>query len=158
MTADTPMRTGQLRTLNSMLARLVGTDSLLRRDVDAVVRLYEADEQSSRGLDTKGLAEAASHLLHLLSPDQAVPAIAVLDHREEPFEPLWAPQRLENALSDVGDAQDILLWVVGLQDQFLSGAKARSAKCRRAYDEAVESVNVLTARYSDRRRVTVVVL
>ena len=45
MTADTPMRTGQLRTLNSMLARLVGTDSLLRRDVDAVVRLYEADEQ-----------------------------------------------------------------------------------------------------------------
>ena len=158
MTADTPIRTGQLRTLNAMLARLVGTDSLLRRDVDAVVRLYEADEQSSRGLDTRGLAEAAKHLLHLLSPDQPVPAIAVLDHREEPYEPLWAAQKLQIALDQVGEAQDILLWVVGLQDQYLAGAKGRSAKCRRAYDEAVESVNALTSRISGRRRVTVVVL
>ena len=158
MTADTPIRTGQLRTLNAMLARLVGTDSLLRRDVDAVVRLYEADEQSSRGLDTKGLADAAGHLLHLLSPDQPVPAIAVLDHREEPYEPLWAPQKLQIALDQVGEAQDILLWVVGLQDQYLAGSKGRSPKSRRAYDEAVESVNALTSRISGRRRVTVVVL
>jgi hypothetical protein len=158
MTADTPIRTGQLRTLNAMLARLVGTDALLRRDVDAVVRLYEADEQSSRGLDTQGLAEAAGHLLHLLSPDRSVPAIAIRDHRDEPYEPLWAPQKLQHALGQVGDAEDVLLWVVGLQDQYLAGPKARSPKARRVYDEAVESVNALTARISGRRRVTVVVL
>lgn len=158
MTADYPLRLGRLRTLNAMFAGLLGADTLLRRDVDAVVRMFEADEKSSQGLDARGLAQAATQLFSLLSPDRAVPAIAVLDHRDEPFEPLWATERLANALQEVGEAQDVLLWVVGLQDQYLSGSKARSPKCRRAYNDAVESVNALTAHLNTRRRVTVVVL
>jgi hypothetical protein len=94
----------------------------------------------------------------LLSPDQVLPAIAVLDHREDTFEPLWASDRLAEALEQVGEAQDVLLWVVGLHDQFLLGSKARSAKSRQAYDEAVEVVNALAARLQGRRRITVVVL
>jgi hypothetical protein len=104
------------------------------------------------------LAEAASHLLRLLAPDTVLPAIAVLDHRDDPFEPLWAPDRIEAALAQVGDAPDVLLWVVGLQDQYLTGAKARSARSRQAYDEAVECVNAYAARVQGRGRLTVVVL
>lgn len=153
-----PARPARLRTLNAMLASLVGTEAPLRRDVDAVVRVFESDEHSSAGLDAAGLATAAGHLLRLLAPDAELPAIAVLDHRDEPFEPLWAPERIEAALAQAGDAPDVLLWVVGLQDQHLVGPKARSAKSRQAYDEAVECVNAYAARVTGRSRLTVVVL
>jgi hypothetical protein len=153
-----PVRPARLRTLNAMLASLVGTEATLRRDVDAVVRVFESDGYAAAGLDAEGLADAAAHLLRLLAPDAELPAIAVLDHRDEPFEPLWAPERIEAALARVGDAQDVLLWVVGLQDQFLVGAKARSAKSRQSYDEAVASVNAYAARVTGRGRLTVVVL
>ncbi|MCE2684435.1 MAG: hypothetical protein LW857_04590 [Verrucomicrobiae bacterium] len=153
-----PTRPARLRTLNAMLASLVGTEASLRRDVDAVVRVFESDEFSAQGLDARGLAAAAAHLLRLLAPEAALPAIAVLDHRMEPFEPLWAPERIEAALGQVGDASDVLLWVVGLQDQYLVGPKARSLKARQAYDEAVECVNAYAAHVQGRGRLTVVVL
>jgi len=153
-----PARPARLRTLNAMLASLVGTEPTLRRDVDAVVRVFESDEFSAPGLDARGLANAAEHLLRLLAPDAVLPAIAVLDHRDEPFEPLWAPERIEAALAQVGDAPDVLLWVVGLQDHYLAGSKARSVKARQAYDEAVECVNAYAARVQGRGRLTVVVL
>lgn len=156
--AAAPTRPARLRTLNAMLASLVGTEAPLRRDVDAVVRVFESDEFSAQGLDAQGLADAAAHLLRLLAPDAVLPAIAVLDHRDEPFEPLWASERIETALGQVGDAPDVLLWVVGLQDQYLAGPKARSAKARLAYDEAVECVNAYAARVQGRGRLTVVVL
>ena len=158
MTAATPVRMSRLRTLNAMLSSLVGSGPHLRRDVDAVVQMFEADEQSSVGLDARALAAAATQMLKLLSPDLALPAIAVLDHREEAFEPLWAEDRLTEALGQVGEAPDVLLWVVGLHDQFLGGNKARSVKSRQAYDEAVEVINLMAARLQGRRRVTVVVL
>ncbi len=158
MTASTPARMSRLRTLNAMLSGLVGSGPHLRRDVDAVVQMFEADEQSSNGLDAYGLASAATQMLKLLSPDQVLPAIAVLDHREETFEPLWASDRLSEALEQVGEAPDVLLWVVGLHDQFLAGSKARSVKSRQAYDEAVEVINLMAARLQGRRRITVVVL
>ena len=158
MTAATPVRMSRLRTLNSMLSGLVGSSPHLRRDVDAIVQMFEADEHSSVGLDTGALAAAATQMLKLLSPDQPLPAIAVLDHREDTFEPLWAADRLMEALEQVGDAPDVLLWVVGLHDQFLAGSRARSVKSRQAYDEAVEVVNALAARLQGRRRITVVVL
>ena len=104
------------------------------------------------------VAVAAEHLLRLLAPDAVLPAIAVLDHRDEPLEPLWAPERIEAALAQVGDAPDVLLWVVGLQDHYLAGSKARSVKARQAYDEAVECVNAYAARVQGRGRLTVVVL
>lgn len=153
-----PARPARLRTLNAMLATLVGTEAPLRRDVDAVVRVFESDEFTAAGLDAHGLAQAAEHLLRLLAPDAVLPAIAVLDHRDEPFEPLWAPERIEAALAQVGDASDVLLWVVGLQDQYLAGPKARSVRARQAYDEAVECVNAYAARVQGRGRLTVVVL
>lgn len=156
--AAAPARPARLRTLNAMLASLVGTEAPLRRDVDAVVRVFESDEHSAAGLDAAGLAEAAAHLLRLLAPDVDLPAIAVLDHRDELFEPLWAPERIEAALTSVGDAPDVLLWVVGLQDQFLAGPKGRSARARQSYDEAVECVNAYAARVQGRGRLTVVVL
>jgi len=158
VTASTPARMSRLRTLNAMLSGLVGSGPHLRRDVDAVVQMFEADEQSSNGLDAYGLAAAATQMLKLLSPDQVLPAIAVLDHREETFEPLWASDRLSEALEQVGEAPDVLLWVVGLHDQFLAGSKARSVKSRQAYDEAVEVINLMAARLQGRRRITVVVL
>lgn len=153
-----PARPARLRTLNAMLASLVGTEPTLRRDVDAVVRVFESSEFSAAGLDAPGLALAAGHLLRLLAPDAALPAIAVLDHRGEPFEPLWASERIDTALAQVGDAQDVLLWVVGLQEQYLAGAKARSARARSEYDEAVQCVNAYAARSCNRGRLTVVVL
>ncbi len=158
MTASTPARMSRLRTLNAMLSGLVGSGPHLRRDVDAVVQMFEADEQSSVGLDARALAGAATQMLKLLSPDQVLPAIAVLDHREETFEPLWAADRLAEALEQVGEAPDVLLWVVGLHDQFLAGSKARSVKSRQAYDEAIDVINLMAARLQGRRRITVVVL
>ena len=50
-----------------MLASLVGTEPTLRRDVDAVVRVFESDEFSAAGLDARGLANAAEHLLRMPS-------------------------------------------------------------------------------------------
>jgi hypothetical protein len=158
VTASTPARMSRLRTLNAMLSGLVGSGPHLRRDVDAVVQMFEADEQSSVGLDARALAGAATQMLKLLSPDQILPAIAVLDHREETFEPLWAADRLGEALEQVGEAPDVLLWVVGLHDQFLAGSKARSVKSRQAYDEAIDVINLMAARLQGRRRITVVVL
>ena len=52
----------------------------------------------------------------------------------------------------------MLFWVVGLQDQYLAGTRARSTRWRAAYDEAVDTVQGLVARQAGRRRVTVVVL
>lgn len=57
-----------------------------------------------------------------------------------------------------GESADVLFWVVGLQDQYLSGPRARSARWRQAYDEAVEGLHAMAARQAGRRRLTVVVL
>jgi hypothetical protein len=87
-----------------------------------------------------------------------VPTVAVLDHRAEPFDALWAYERVEAALATTGEAADVLFWVVGLQDQYLAGTRARSTRWRAVYDEAVDTVQGLVARQAGRRRVTVVVL
>ena len=57
-----------------------------------------------------------------------------------------------------GESADVLFWVVGLQDQYLAGTRARSARWRQAYDEAVEGLHAMAARQAGRRRLTVVVL
>ena len=57
-----------------------------------------------------------------------------------------------------GESADVLFWVVGLQDQYLAGPRARSARWRQAYDEAVEGLHAMAARQAGRRRLTVVVL
>ncbi len=158
MTAASPPRPTRLRTLNAMLASLAGSGPQLRRDVDAVVRMFESDEQSASGLDAQGLARAATQMLSLLTTEQSLPTITVLDYRSDPFDPLWAAERLQSALANAGDASDILLWVVGLQDQFLYGQRFRSSKSRLAYDEAVEAINALAAKLTHHQRVTVVVL
>lgn len=157
MTAALP-KTIRLRTLNALIASMVGTGAQLRGDVDAVLRVFENDDATDPGLSAPGLAAAATQIFRLLSPNQTVPAVAVLDHRAEPFDALWAPGRIAAALDTAGDASDVLFWVVGLQDQFLSGPRARSVRSRLAYDEAVECLQGLVARQAGRRRVTVVVL
>jgi hypothetical protein len=157
MTAALP-RTIRLRTLNALIASMVGTAPQLRGDVDAVLRVFENDDTTDPGLSAAGLAAAAAQIFQLLSPSQPVPAVAVLDHRAEPFDALWAPGRVAAALETAGEAPDVLFWVVGLQDQFLAGPRARSARSRTAYDEAVECLQGLVARQAGRRRVTVVVL
>lgn len=82
----------------------------------------------------------------------------MLDHRAEPFDALWAGERVASALATTGESADVLFWVVGLQDQYLAGTRARSTRWRAAYDEAVDTVQGLVARQAGRRRVTVVVL
>jgi hypothetical protein len=137
---------------------MIGTSPNVRRDVDAIIKVFETDEETDPGLDAYGMAQAATQMLKILSPDLPLPLIAVLDHREEPFDALWATNRVQDALKMVGEANDILFWVVGLQDQYLEGTRARSARSRQAYAEAVESIQTLVAHYAGRRRVTVVVL
>ena len=157
MTAALP-KTIRLRTLNALIASMVGTGPQLRGDVDAVLRVFETDDTTDPGLSATALGAAAAQIFQLLSPNQPVPAVAVLDHRSEPFDPLWAPERVSGALASAGEASDVLFWVVGLQDQFLAGPRARSVKSRLAYDEAVECLQGLVAHLAGRRRVTVVVL
>jgi len=148
----------RLRTLNALLASMVGTAPQLRSDVDAVLRVFEADDETDPRLNASDLAAAAVQIFRLLSPDRATPSVAVLDHRAEPFDALWAGERVEAALATTGEAADVLFWVVGLQDQYLAGTRARSTRWRAAYDEAVDTVQGLVARQAGRRRVTVVVL
>jgi hypothetical protein len=157
MTAALP-KSIRLRTLNALVASMIGTSPNVRRDVDAIIKVFETDEETDPGLDAYGMAQAATQMLKILSPDLPLPSIAVLDHREEPFDALWATNRVQDALKMVGEANDILFWVVGLQDQYLEGTRARSARSRQAYAEAVESIQTLVAHYAGRRRVTVVVL
>ena len=75
MTAALP-RSVRLRTLNALMATMVGTAPQLRRDVDAVLRVFEADDDTDPGLGPEGLAAAATQMLKLLAPQQPVPAIA----------------------------------------------------------------------------------
>ncbi len=157
MTAALP-RSVRPRTLNALMATTVGTAPPLRRDVDAVLRVFEADDDTDPGLGPEGLAAAATQMLKLLAPQQPAPAIAVLDHRDLPYDALWAPERIADALAMTGESADVLFWVVGLQDQYLSGPRARSARWRQAYDEAVEGLHAMAARQAGRRRLTVVVL
>ncbi len=157
MTAALP-KSIRLRTLNALMASMMGTSPHLHRDVDAIVKVFEADERTDPGLDARGMAHAASQMLKLLAPEKPLPSIAVLDHRADPFDALWAPGRVQEALESVGEANDVLFWVVGLQDQYLQGNRARSSKSRKAYDEAVEALQSLVARQAGRRRVTVVML
>ena len=157
MTAALP-KSIRLRTLNALVATMIGTSPNVRRDVDAIIKVFETDEETDPGLDAYGMAQAATQMLKILSPDLPLPSIAVLDHREEPFDALWATNRVQDALKMVGEANDILFWVVGLQDQYLEGTRARSARSRQAYAEAGESIQTLVAHYAGRRRVTVVVL
>ena len=104
-------------------------------------------EAADRGfLNATDLAAAAAQIFRLLSPDRPVPTVAVLDHRAEPFDALWAHERVEAALATTGEAADVLFWVVGLQDQYLAGTRARSTRWRAVYDEAVDTVQGLVAR------------
>jgi hypothetical protein len=123
-----------------------------------VLRVFEADDETDPRLNATDLAAAAAQIFRLLSPDRPVPTVAVLDHRADPFDALWANERVEAALATTGEAADVLFWVVGLQDQYLAGTRARSTRWRTAYDEAVDTVQGLVARQAGRRRVTVVVL
>ncbi len=157
MTAALP-RTVRLRTLNALIASMVGSPHQLRHDVDAVLRVFESDDTTDPGLDARGLAAAVSQIFRLLSPDAPAPAVAVLDHRQEPFDPLWAEERVGEALASAGDAPDVLFWTVGLQEQYLAGPRGRSSRQRAAYEEAVGCIEALVARRAGRRRVTVVVL
>ena len=68
-----------------------------------------------------------------VSLKRPVPTVAVLDHRADPFDALWANERVEAALATTGESADVLFWVVGLQDQYLAGTRARSTRCRAAY-------------------------
>ncbi len=157
MTAALP-RTIRLRTLNALLASMVGSPHQLRHDVDAVLRVFESDDATDPGLDAGALAAAAAQIFRLLSPDSPAPAVAVLDHRHDPFDPLWAEERVAESLRAAGDAPDVLFWTVGLQEQYLAGPRGRSARQRTAYEEAVGCIEALVARQAGRRRVTVVVL
>lgn len=157
MTAALP-KSIRLRTLNALLASMVGTAPQLRGDIDAVLRVFEADDETDPRLTATDLAAAAAQIFRLLSPARPGPVVAVLDHRMEPFDPLWAGERVASSLATTGDAADVLFWVVGLQDQYLAGSRARSTRWRAAYDEAVDTVQGLVASQAGRRRVTVVVL
>lgn len=157
MTAALP-RNVRLRTLNALLATMVGTPAPLRHDVDAVLRVFEADDSTDPGLDARALALAAGQVYRLLSPDAPAPAIAVLDHRREPFDALWAEERVGEALAAAGAAQEVLFWTVGLREQYFAGGRSRSSRQRAEYQEAVGCIEALVARRAGRRRVTVVVL
>ena len=157
MTAALP-KSIRLRTLNALLASMVGTAPQLRTDADAVLRVFEAADETDPCLSAPDLAAAAVQIFRLLSPDRATPAVTVLDHRAEPFDALWAGERVAAALATTGEAADVLFWVVGLQGQYLAGPRARSPRWRVAYEEAVDTVQGLVARQAGRRRVTVVVL
>ena len=74
MTAALP-KTIRLRTLNALLASMVGTAPQLRSDVDAVLRVFEADDETDPRLNAADLAAAAAQIFRLLSPDRAVPTI-----------------------------------------------------------------------------------
>ena len=101
MTAALP-KSIRLRTLNALLASMVGTAPQLRSDVDAVLRVFEADDETDPRLNATDLAAAAAQIFRLLSPDRPVPTVAVLDHRAEPFDALWAHERVEAALATTG--------------------------------------------------------
>lgn len=116
MTAALP-KSIRLRTLNALLASMVGTAPQLRTDVDAVLRVFEADDETDPRLGAPDLAAAAAQIFRLLSPDRVPPSVAVLDHRAEPFDALWAGERVAAALATTGEAADVLFWVVGLQDR-----------------------------------------
>ena len=156
--AAAAVRAARLRTFHALLATLAGTTPELRRDIDAVLRVVESEILPSRGLDSEGLVSAARQIVSLIMPAGRTPDIAVLDYRDQPFDPLWAGGAVERALAPVDGSSDVLLWVVGLQDQFLGGQRARSARYQGAYDAAVDTLNGLTARMSGRGRITVVVL
>lgn len=156
--AAAAVRAARLRTFHALLATLAGSSPELRRDIDAVLRVVESEILPSRGLDAEGLAGAARQIVSLILPEGRAPDIAVLDYRDRPFDPLWAGGEVERALAPIDGSQDALLWVAGLQDQFLTGPRARSARCQAAYDAAVETLNGLAARMSGRGRITVVVL
>ena len=76
MTAALP-KSIRLRTLNALLASMVGTAPQLRSDVDAVLRVFEADDETDPRLNAADLAAAAAQIFGLLSPDRPVPTVAV---------------------------------------------------------------------------------
>ena len=100
MTAALP-KSIRLRTLNALLASMVGTAPQLRTDVDAVLRVFEADDETDPRLNASDLAAAAAQIFRLLSPDRATPSVAVLDHRAEPFDALWAGERVAVVASGI---------------------------------------------------------
>ena len=61
MTAALP-KSIRLRTLNALLASMVGTAPQLRTDVDAVLRVFEADDETDPRLNAADLAAAAADL------------------------------------------------------------------------------------------------
>lgn len=156
MTAAAAVRAARLRTFHALVATLAGTTPELRRDIDAVLRVVESEILPAEGLDAHGLARAARQILGLILPADRTPDIAVLDYRDRPFDPLWAPSELAQALAPVDGSEDILLWVAGLQDQLLG--RGRGPRREAAYAAAVETLEGLAARLAGRRRVTVVVL
>lgn len=157
MTAAAAVRAARLRTFHALVATLAGAHPQLRRDIDAVLRVVESEIVPSEGLDADGLARAARQILGLILPGKVAPDIAVLDYRQRPFDPLWAPGELDRALAPLDGSPDILLWVAGLQDQLL-GRRGPTSRREAAYAAAVETLEALAARRAGRGRVTVVVL
>ena len=49
-----------------LMATMVGTAPQLRRDVDAVLRVFENDDDTDPGLGPEGLAAAATQMLQLV--------------------------------------------------------------------------------------------
>ena len=85
---------------------------------------------------------------------------AMIEHRDGGHGTVRRKQteNLSGRGGEVGGVEARVGLVVGLQDQYLAGTRARSTRWRAAYDEAVDTVQGLVARQAGRRRVTVVVL
>ena len=64
MTAALP-KSIRLRTLNALLASMVGTAPQLRTDVDAVLGVFGADDETDPRLNASDLAAAAAQIFRL---------------------------------------------------------------------------------------------
>jgi hypothetical protein len=87
----------RLRTLNALLASMVGTAPQLRSDVDAVLRVFEADDETDPRLNATDLAAAAEAIFQGPDRAEALPAIA-----------LEGQHRVDEVLDDLGPSETSL--------------------------------------------------
>ena len=76
MTAALP-KSIRLRTLNALLASMVGTAPQLRSDVDAVLRVFEADDETDPRLNATDLAAAKAEAAGMEVVMNRCPAIEI---------------------------------------------------------------------------------
>jgi len=138
-----------LRTLNRVLAGWFDGDATVTEDLNATLELLELEDESVSPApwDTARLGAAARHLLRLHAPRRRFggPELGLIDFRGEPFEPLFARVRVLDALAGIPADADAVLWVTGLKETLLAGARRRHPRAVAEYLAAQSLIEDIAA-------------